>query len=153
MTIYLPASTKVIRDKEEAPATESFNGKGKILIMDDDEIVRKVAVQMLHHFGYAVTESTHGEEALALYRSALDGGEPFDLVILDLTVPGKMGGKDTVAKLMEIDPGVKAIVSSGYSHDPIMAQYKKYGFAGVVPKPYSLEKMGETVQSILSSTS
>ncbi|MHB8791141.1 MAG: hybrid sensor histidine kinase/response regulator [Desulfobulbaceae bacterium] len=148
MTIYLPASTGELRQKE-ALRVEPRHGMGKILVMDDDEIVRKVAVQMLHHLGYEVAEAPDGEHALSLYKEALVQGQPFDGVILDLTVPGKMGGKETMGRLLSVDPKVKAIVSSGYSNDPIMADYKKFGFSGVVPKPYSMEKLSETVHSLV----
>jgi DNA-binding NarL/FixJ family response regulator len=84
-----------------------------------------------------------------VYREALDSDAPFDVVILDLTVPGRMGGKETIGKLLEIDPGVKAIVSSGYSNDPIMAEFSKYGFSAVVPKPYSLESLSSAVYSLI----
>ena len=144
MTIYLPASARQIRKKETVSA-EPQHGMGRILVMDDDEIVRKVAAQMLDHLGYEVSEAVDGECALALYQQALTEGNPFTCVILDLTVPGKMGGKETVTRLLAMDPEVKAIVSSGYSNDPIMAEYKRYGFSGVVPKPYSMEKLSATV--------
>jgi PAS domain S-box-containing protein len=149
MTIYLPASTREPRQMNTV-STEPRHGMGKILVMDDDEIVRKVAVQMLFHLGYEVAEAPDGESALGLYQKALDQGQPFDCVILDLTVPGKMGGKETISRLLTVDPGVKAIVSSGYSNDPIMADYKKFGFAGVIPKPYSMEKLNETVYSLFT---
>lgn len=149
MSIYLPASKEKIKKKD--PVTpETITGSGRILLMDDDEVVLQVGVQMLTLLGYEVIESRDGEEALEKYQEALDSSTPFDVVILDLTIPGKMGGKETIARLQEIDPQVKAIVSSGYSHDPIMAEFRKYGFSGVVPKPYSLEQLGLTVHSLIS---
>ncbi len=151
MSIYLPISTSKL-PKKSTTTPEIKMGSGKILIMDDDEIVRQVGTQMLSLLGYDTTESCDGEEALQKYQEALQSGAGFDLVILDLTIPGKMGGKETITKLLEIDPKVKAIVSSGYSNDPIMAEFQKYGFSGVVPKPYSLEKLGSTVHSLISAT-
>lgn len=150
MSIYLPASKEKVQEKIKISA-QPLEGKGKILVMDDDEVVCKVAVHMLGHLGYEVVESHDGEDTLALYQEAMAQGQPYDAVILDLTVPGKMGGRETIAKLLAIDPKVKAIVSSGYSNDPIMAEYKKYGFLGVVPKPYTLEKLGETVLSVCTA--
>ncbi len=149
MSIYLPASEREL-PTDKAAAPEIPRGSGKILIMDDDEVVRQVGTEMLNLLGYEVVESRDGEEALEKYRQALQSDTPFDAVILDLTVPGRMGGKETIAGLREMDPEVKAIVSSGYSHDPIMADFRNYGFSGVIPKPYSFEKLGSTVQSLLS---
>jgi two-component system, cell cycle sensor histidine kinase and response regulator CckA len=149
MTIYLPASTRELRQKEVVSA-KPRHGMGKILVMDDEEIVRKVAGQMLAHLGYEVVEAPDGESALAFFREAMAQDRPFDGVILDLTVPGKMGGRETISRLLTMDPGVKAIVSSGYSNDPVMADFKKYGFSGVVPKPYSMEKLSETVHSLFA---
>ena len=151
MSIYLPSSTAKLPKKDTA-SPEMKMGSGKILIMDDDEIVRQVGVQMLTLLGYDAIESCDGDEALQKYQEALQSGSSFDVVILDLTIPGKMGGKETITKLLEIDPTVKAIVSSGYSNDPIMAEFQKYGFSGVVPKPYSLEKLGSTVYSLIATT-
>ncbi|RJX24079.1 MAG: PAS domain S-box protein [Desulfobulbus sp.] len=147
MTIFLPVSTRKIKEKE-AVSAEPRHGMGKILVMDDDEIVRKVVLQMLTHLGYEVAEAENGERAVEMYQEAIAENRPYDGVILDLTVPGKMGGKETIARLRSLDPQVKAIVSSGYSNDPIMADYTKYGFSGVVPKPYSMEKLSETVHSL-----
>jgi len=151
MSIYLPSSTAKLPKKDTA-SPEMKMGSGKILIMDDDEIVRQVGVQMLTLLGYDAIESCDGDEALQKYQEALQSDSSFDVVILDLTIPGKMGGKETITKLLEIDPTVKAIVSSGYSNDPIMAEFQKYGFSGVVPKPYSLEKLGSTVYSLIATT-
>ncbi len=150
MTIYLPASEREL-PTNETTARDMPKGSGKILIMDDDEVVRQVGAEMLTLLGYEVIESRDGEEALEKYRQALQTGKLFDIVILDLTVPGGMGGKETIAGLRAMDPKVKAIVSSGYSHDPIMADFRNYGFSGVIPKPYSFEKLGSTVRSLISN--
>lgn len=149
MTIYLPAAAGPAPPKEQ-DELHPVRGKGKVLVMDDDEIVRTVALQMLTHLGYKVIESSDGLEAITLYQRALEKGEPFDVVILDLTVPGRMGGKETIARLLRIDPSVRAIVSSGYSNDPVMADFKEYGFSAVVPKPYSLNRLGAAVHSLCS---
>ncbi len=149
MSIYLPVSNE--KPQKKKPVTpEAILGSGRILLMDDDDVVRQVGSQMLAMLGYEVTESKDGEETLKKYQDAMESGCPFDVVMLDLTIPGKMGGKATISSLLEIDPQVKAIVSSGYSNDPIMANYREYGFSGVVPKPYSIEKLGATVLSLLT---
>ena len=104
-----------------------LTGLGKILVMDDEEMVRHILDKMLGHLGYKAKLARDGEEAIELFTSAQASGKAFDAVILDLTVPGGMGGTETMARLLEIDPRVKAIVSSGYSDDPIMAEFAKYG--------------------------
>ncbi|GBE36950.1 blue-light-activated protein [bacterium BMS3Bbin07] len=146
--IYLPASLK------QSPAVADFEEKihtgwGKILIMDDEGIVRDVAGQMLRLIGYEVEFAADGAEMLEIYKKARESGEPYDAVIMDLTVPGGMGGKDAIGKLLEICPVVKAIVSSGYSNDPIMADYRKYGFYGVVAKPYKLQQLSQVLHEAL----
>ena len=114
--------------------------------MDDKETVRNVAGQMLQHIGYKDVEfAVDGAEAIRLYKKAKESGNPFDVVILDLTIPGGMGGKEAIKKLLEIDPGVKAIVSSGYSSDPIMSEFKQYGFSGVIPKPYTIDELAKAL--------
>ena len=147
--IYLPASEKEAPEQEavvEAPAV----GTGRILIMDDEEMVRDVAGKMLERLGYDVAFAIDGEEAVTLYRKAHDAGIAFDAVIMDLTIPGGMGGKEAIVKLLEIDPQAKAIVSSGYSNDPIMADCMQYGFSGVVTKPYSVKNLSEVLLEVLN---
>ena len=125
-------------------------GGGKILLMDDEEAIREMAAAALAMFGYQAVVSCDGEEMLELYREALESGAVFDAVIMDLTVPGGMGGKEAVKKLLELDPHALAIASSGYSEDPVMANYAEYGFAGVVSKPYSLQALDATLQEIIT---
>jgi len=120
----------------------------RVLIMDDDEVVLKVAGNMLSHLGLKVDFATHGEEAIDLYAQSMKAGQPYDLVIMDLTIPGKMGGREAIVLLKEIDPEVKAIVSSGYSNDPVMAHYSDYGFSGVVAKPYRMEDLKAAINSV-----
>ncbi len=147
--IYLPASLR--QCPTEADSDEKvYTGQGKILIMDDEGIVRDVAGQMLRLIGYEVEFAADGSEMLEVYKKARESGEPYDAVIMDLTVPGGMGGKEAIGKLLEICPGVKAIVSSGYSNDPIMADYRKYGFCGVVAKPYKLQQLSQVLYEALS---
>lgn len=147
-TVYLPSSKADAIDAVEN-RRDPVPGGGKVLAMDDEDMIRDLIRHMLHRMGYEAEVARDGEEAVHLYRQALEEGRPFDAVILDLTVPGAMGGKETLDKLQAIDPNVKAIVSSGYSNDPILSNYKKYGFSGVVTKPFNLQNLGETLKSVL----
>jgi len=124
-------------------------GNTKILVMDDEEIIREVAGEMLRHFGYEVEFAENGVEALEKYVNAMKSGISFDAVIMDLTIPGGMGGKEAVKKLIEIDPDAKVIISSGYSSDPIMSNFREYGFAGIVMKPYLISELSEQVRIVL----
>uniref|UniRef100_A0A7V4LCQ4 Response regulator n=1 Tax=Desulfobacca acetoxidans TaxID=60893 RepID=A0A7V4LCQ4_9BACT len=117
--------------------------------MDDDAGVRKVAGKILTHLGYEVEFAVDGSEALDHYRRALEAGRPFDLVIMDLTIPGGLGGKETIKALLELDPEARAIVSSGYADDPIMTHYREYGFAGVIKKPYRVDAFGHALHQVL----
>jgi PAS domain S-box-containing protein len=148
--VYLPASDEPIEDLG-TPTADSTNGKGNILVMDDEDYIRRLAAEMLGHLGYEVTCAADGAEAAELYRTFKRSGRPFDAVILDLTVPGGIGGKDAVAILRQIDPGVVAIVSSGYSNDPILADPGKFGFSGIVAKPYTLRVLSEAVHGALQA--
>jgi signal transduction histidine kinase len=146
--VYLPASDKgmpaVIRTEEKP-----LSGSGKILIMDDEELVREVASGILDHFGYEAAVCSDGNEAIELYREAKQAGEPFAAVIMDLTIPGGMGGKETMKMLLDIDRKAVGIVSSGYCNDPILAHYRDYGFRGVVTKPYSIEELSKVLYDLL----
>jgi signal transduction histidine kinase/CheY-like chemotaxis protein len=146
--IYLPASEKPFPVKEEKEE-KIFSGKGKVLVMDDEAVVRKVTGEMLIYIGYEVEYARDGVEAIEIYKRAKEKGEPFDAVILDLTVAGGMGGKEAIEKLLEIDPEVRAIVSSGYSNDPIMANFKEYGFRAMVVKPYKIKGLSKAVQEAM----
>ncbi|MCK9419231.1 MAG: ATP-binding protein [Nitrospirae bacterium] len=148
-SIYLPASLKKVpaREADEEPLPA---GHGTILMMDDDEIVRNVAGSILDTIGYRAVFALNGAEAISLYEEARKSGQPFDAVIMDLTIPGGMGGKEAVQKLLELDPTAKVIVSSGYSSDPIMAEFDKYGFKGVVAKPYTIRKLAKTLHDVIT---
>jgi CheY-like chemotaxis protein len=147
--IYLPASPRC-EDSKQTDGKLTSQGKGKILIMDDEDMIREITGELLMNLGYQVEFAKNGSEAIDLYREAQDLGKPFDAVILDLTVPGGMGGKETIKKLLEIDPKIKAIVSSGYSNDPILAEFREYGFKGVIIKPYRLTELSQILQNVLT---
>ncbi|RLC63261.1 MAG: response regulator [Chloroflexi bacterium] len=117
--------------------------------MDDEEIIREMLNNMLSLAGYQVALTGDGAEAVKRYAEARVSGQPFDAVILDLTVPGGMGGKETIKQLLQIDPGVKAIASSGYSTAPIMAEFRDYGFSAVVTKPHSAGELERTLHRML----
>ncbi|MFC1537462.1 PAS domain S-box protein [Gemmatimonadota bacterium] len=150
--LYLPASSEKVLEKEETKE-EAIVIKGKILVMDDDKAVRTALSKMLRLLGLEVESAENGEETIELYRNAMASEKPFDAVILDLTIRGGMGGKVTIKRLLEIDPHVKAIVSSGYSNDPVMADPGKHGFCSVVSKPYRIDELREVLQSVLKEKS
>jgi len=125
--------------------------KGRILVMDDEELIRDVVSSMLEYLGYEVELSCNGQEALQKYSEALQGEKRFDMVIMDLTIPGGKGGKEVIQELLELDPAVKAIVSSGYSNDPVMANYTEYGFKGVVNKPFKIEDLAKALDQVLTA--
>jgi PAS domain S-box-containing protein len=147
--IYLPAISEEQTIKEEKKA-KVVKGNGKVLIMDDEDLIRDVAGEMLEQLGYEVEFAKNGSEAIELYTRAMESSKSFNLVIMDLTIPGGMGGKETIEKLKEIDPEIKAIVSSGYFNDPVMSEYKNYGFKGVVTKPYKIEEFSKTVYEVIN---
>jgi len=120
--------------------------------MDDEELIRTLAKELLSVHGYEVDTAKDGVEALESYQKAMEAGRPFDLVIMDLTIPGGMGGKETISKMIELDPNVKSIVSSGYSNDPIMSDYAGHGFKAVLPKPYDGRQMCTLVEGLLTGS-
>ena len=148
--IYLPASEKHLTKRKSEESIKSASlGRGKILVMDDEEMITEMLSNLLSEVGYEVEVTGDGEEAIKRYAKAKELGHPFDAVILDLTIPGGMGGKETIKNLLEIDPDVKAIVSSGYSNDTTIAKFRKYGFSAVVSKPYSAGELERILQRIL----
>jgi two-component system cell cycle sensor histidine kinase/response regulator CckA len=147
--LHIPASVgKGVSGKAEE--MDPIAGRGRILLVDDDEVVRDTATEMLEHIGYNTAYVADGKEAIDLYQKAKEAGEGFDTVIMDLTIPGGMGGKEAISRLLEIDPMVKAIVSSGYSNDPIMTEFRKYGFQDVIKKPYRIREMSEVIHRVLT---
>ncbi len=146
-SVYLPASSKKIEECINVEKTKHI-GHGKILVLDDQEAILKMVGIMLKLLGYETGFAMDGYEAIEKYRKAYEDKKPYNLVILDLTVPGGMGGLQVIVELLKIDPDIKAVVSSGYSDDPIMANYKDYGFCGIVPKPYTKEQLSEVLSKI-----
>lgn len=149
--IYLPASKgSVCREGNGRGALSA--GHGRVLIMDDDATIRDVAGQILGALGYEAGFAEDGAQALEEYARARAGQKPYGVVLMDLTIPGGMGGKEAVKKLLEMDPEAKVIVSSGYSTDPIMSDYKHHGFIGVIAKPYNIYRMSEVLAGINPTT-
>ncbi|MBN2809305.1 MAG: transporter substrate-binding domain-containing protein [Deltaproteobacteria bacterium] len=149
-TIYLPAAQgKPELVRKEVIGT-SATAHGRIVIMDDEEIIRELVEKTLSLVGYQVLSAADGDEAIALYREAMATGAPIDLLIMDLTVPGGMGGKDAVQEILKINPQAKVIVSSGYSNDPVMADCHKYGFCGAMAKPFQIHELVDVVGKALS---
>ncbi len=153
--IYLPASVHQYQpapvEQTETPV-QNIEGSGRVLIVDDEEAIRALVEFTLSRLGYEVSEAATAIEGVNLYREKLESGERFDLVILDLTLPGGMGGKEALKKLIEIDPTVNAIVSSGYATDATMSRYQDFGFRGVIAKPYEASQLGKKVAEVIASS-
>jgi len=136
--------------KDEPPAAAAFRGSvfspGRVLVMDDEAVVRRVAGRMLALAGHETVFAADGAEAVQAYATARQTGRSFDFVIFDLTVPGGMGGKDALAELLKVDPNIRAIASSGYSNDPIMAHPSAYGFRARLPKPYDIPDLMRAIE-------
>ncbi len=147
--IYLPASKKRIPRKKEAVIEPIVAGQGKILVMDDEENIRELVKAILTDEGYDVEIVSDGSAAVKRYIKAKESEQPFDIVILDLTVPAGMGGLETIKELLKIDPDVKAIASSGYFSDLVMSKYRKYGFSGILRKPYGITELTRAVDKVL----
>ena len=148
-TIYLPASESSFIEKKEYKIAIGI-GHGRILIMDDEEDIREITTRILNRLGYESVSTSDGKEAIRMYREAKESGKPFDVVIMGLTIPGGMGGKEAAKKLLEYDSKAKIIVASGYSNDPVMADYKAHGFSGYIVKPFAVEEFKILLHHILS---
>lgn len=148
--LYLPATARKGRVPGRNEEDPIRRGKGRVLIMDDEEAVLEIASDMLEHIGYETGFARNGEEAVRDYVKAWEAGAPFDAVIMDLTIPGGMGGKEAVKRILAVDPDAKVIVSSGYSNDPVMANYLSYGFKGVVVKPYKTRDLSLAVHTVMT---
>jgi len=146
--IYLPAAKQPEKKKKGAPK-QAETIKAKVLVMDDEELVRKVAGNLLEHLGHKVEYAKDGREAIALYKQAKKNRRPFDALILDMTVPNGMSGKKAMEKLLDFDPEVKALVSTGYTSDPVLSDYKNIGFKGFVLKPYKIDQLRNALKKVL----
>jgi CheY-like chemotaxis protein len=119
------------------------------MVMDDKAMIRDLAVRMLERLGYEACSTADGQEAIDVYAKGMETGMKFDAVILDLTVRGGIGGEDAIKTLKAIDPDVKAVVSSGHADDPIISNYRDFGFCGVIQKPYTMADMESQLRAIL----
>ncbi len=146
-SITLPATDR--KPGEKGSRSGIVKGSGRILVMDDEEVVREVCVEFLENLGYQVEGVADGREMLDLYRQNLSQGRAFDLVIMDLTIPGGIGGKEAITALLEIDPDARAIVCSGYSQDPVMANFQEYGFLGTCAKPFDFAVLSRIVKRVI----
>jgi PAS domain S-box-containing protein len=157
VTIYLPAAEEkgepetVKQEREDiTPSTSSDQTTIKrILVMDDEEMLRNLAQMMLERLGHEVETVADGDEAIETYKKRMDSEEPFDAVVLDLTIKGGMGGAQTIKELIKIDPDVKAIVCSGYFNDPVLANYEEHGFRGAMAKPYQKADLESVLKKVL----
>jgi nitrogen-specific signal transduction histidine kinase/ActR/RegA family two-component response regulator len=143
-----PVKAEVSCEKSDKPVM----GQGRILVMDDEAMIRELTGNILSHLGYDADFAEEGQCAVRKYQAALDASTPYDAVILDLTIKGGMGGQETIEMLKEIDPSVKAIVSSGYSDNPVIADYKQYGFCEVVAKPYEMVEFSQKLYRVVNDS-
>jgi len=146
--VYLPA-VHAGTPPEPQQFAPPASGGGRVLLMDDDDLIRKCALSLFPEIGYRIECVTDGAAALRRFEEARACGQPFDIVVLDLTIPGGMGGRETARRLLETDPAASIVVSSGYSNDPVLAHYREYGFCDVISKPYEVEKMEKTLATIM----
>jgi two-component system, cell cycle sensor histidine kinase and response regulator CckA len=149
VNIYLPAQRQPLQYDGTNLAKNSKLLMKRVLVMDDEEMLRNLTEKMLERLGYTVETVEDGLKAVEVYKKQMDSSEPFDAVILDLTIKGGMGGEGTIFELRKIDPDVKAIVSSGYFNDPVMAHFERYGFKGALAKPYNKDDLERVLKEIL----
>jgi two-component system cell cycle sensor histidine kinase/response regulator CckA len=150
VSLYLPASTECIPRVVEAERETARNGICKVLVMDDEDLVREMEIGMLEHLGCEARGARDGSEAIGMYRDAAVVGTPYDLVVMDLTVPGKMGGKEACAGLLGMYPDARVIVCSGYSSDPVMSDPSAHGFRGMLGKPFRMEELKRVLERVLA---
>jgi len=149
-SLFLQASKKKKQPSMEIPGKAPSQGKGRILVMDDEELVRDIVESMLRHMGFEVITASSGEKAYELYKELHQPDSPIDAVIMDLTVPGGLGGEETVQLLHQTDPTAKVLVASGYSNDPVMANFREYGFCGALTKPFQFKDLSLALHRVLS---
>ncbi len=146
--VYLPALAEGY-PAEGKKKSEFFKGTGRVLLVDDDDALRRSIATALNRLGYEVQTAEEGAEGIRIYQEARSSGRPVDVVVMDLTIPGGMGGQEAAQELLRVDPEAKLIASSGYSTDPVMSDFRAYGFRAVISKPYRLEDLGETLRRVL----
>ncbi len=151
-TLHLPAAPSAAppATADASAAAAAPTGHGRILIMDDEPLIRGLASRTLAALGYEPVPAADGATAVSAFREAREQGAPFRAVLLDLTVPGGMGGKEAAARILEIDPAAVLVVSTGYSNDPIMSDFQAYGFAGAVAKPYVASALAAEMTRLLA---
>jgi len=140
-----------LKERNATPKKTS-NIQKRILFMDDQKSIRNMVKKMLFHLGYEVELAEDGAKTIDLYKEAMKSSHPFDFVILDIVIPNGLGGKETIQNLLKINPEVKAIVSSGYSDDPIMSDYRRYGFCGILAKPFQIENLSYVLYKVMEET-
>jgi len=152
-TLYFRASKslKIQEPARPGPKRPAKKQSARILVMDDEEIICEVTTEMLRKLGFEVETAPGGKQAIKMYKQAMDAGRTFDAVIMDLTIPGGIGGKEAIKEILKIDPKVRAIVSSGYSNDPVMANYAQYGFKGIAAKPYTMNHLQQVLNRVFGS--
>ncbi|MCL2458168.1 MAG: ATP-binding protein [Desulfobulbus sp.] len=154
-TILLPATTRTLPEAAPPPSADDPKACGpqkrSILVMDDEALIRNLAMTMLKHLGYEARACADGDEAVRLYAEAMEQGASYSAVLMDLTVPGSMGGLEAANRILALDAGARLIVSSGYSHDPVMEEYQAHGFAGVLAKPYAMTNLQESLDEIFAA--
>ncbi len=151
--VYLPASPGFETVEAQTQVHRGASGEGRVLVMDDEQTLRDVVADCLVELGYRAETAPDGLTAVERYRGAMLEGDPFDVVILDLTVRGGMGGAEALAELKKLDPEVRAIASSGYSNDPVMARHREYGFVDILPKPYRFAMLARAMRGVIAPQS
>jgi len=146
--LFLPASQETVEISRRE--NNDFHVNGRALFMDDEEFIRNVGSRMLRRIGLTVDTASDGKEAVDKFKAARETGNAYDYVFMDLTIPGGMGGQEAITYIRKIDPHVKAVASSGYSNDPVMSDYRSYGFDAVISKPYRLPELSDLMKSLSS---
>lgn len=149
-TLFLPADNEQITTNDSNLTPKKCSRKAHIMIMDDDAMLREISEEMLSNLGYDVTQSADGGDAVSQYREVMNSDNNIDLVIMDLTIPSGIGGKEAIKLIQKIDPEVKVLVSSGYCNDPVMVNYEEHGFMGAIKKPYSQDELAVIVSNVLN---
>ena len=145
-TVALPAASRDLAPAQQAEEIFVRTRSARILVMDDDELVRDITQKILKEMGHEVLSVKDGMEAVQIYQESIDNESPIDLTIMDLTIPGGMGGQEAVQQILSIDPNAKVIVTSGYSNDPVMANFKDYGFCSAITKPHHFVDLEKAIK-------